>query len=85
MSREVVLYTRRVCGLCDETAGQLRLLRGELRFTLTERNVDEDAELRERYNDIVPVVTVGGNVIAHAPIDPAELREAVAAALRLIT
>jgi hypothetical protein len=81
MSREVMLYTRRVCGLCDETAEELRHLRDELRFTLTEFNVDADPALREQYNDIVPVVTVGGQVIAHAPIDPAELRVALTAAL----
>ncbi len=81
MDREVILYTRRVCGLCDETAEMLRSLRDDLRFALTERDVDEDAALREEYNDIVPVVVVGGRVVAHAPVDAAELRAALAAAL----
>ncbi len=81
MSREVILFTRRVCGLCDETAEVLRSLRDDLRFTLTERDVDEDAVLREEYNDIVPVVTVGGRIVAHAPVDAEALRSALAAAL----
>jgi glutaredoxin len=81
VTRDVVLYTRRVCGLCDDAAAELRRLREELHFTLTEQDVDDDAELRARYNDVVPVVVVGGEVVAHAPIDPRELRAAVAAAL----
>lgn len=82
MSREVVLYTRRVCGLCDDAAAELRRLRDELRFTLTEQDVDDDAALRERYNDVVPVIVVAGEVVAHAPIDVPGLRAALAAALR---
>lgn len=81
MSREVVLYTRRVCGLCDDAAAELRRLRDALGFTLTEKDVDEDAELRERYNDVVPAVVVDGEVVAQAPIDLRALRAALAAAL----
>ena len=81
MSREVILYTRRVCGLCDETAEALRSLRDDLRFTLTERDVDGDAALRDEYNDIVPVVVVDGRVVAQAPVDAAVLRSALAVAL----
>lgn len=81
MSREVILYTRRHCGLCDETADELRRLGGELRFALQSVDVDVDAALRERYNEIVPVVAVAGQLIASAPIDPQDLRARLAAAL----
>jgi len=81
MSREIVLYTRRVCGLCDDAAEELHRLRDELRFTLTELNIDDDPALRAQYNDIVPVVTAGGRIIAHAPIDLGALRDMLAAAL----
>jgi glutaredoxin len=77
VSREVILYTRKQCGLCDETASELHLLRDELRFTLRELDIDDDADLRERYNDVVPVVAVGEHVIAHAPVDPAALRKSL--------
>jgi glutaredoxin len=77
VSREVILYTRRQCGLCDETAAELRRLRDELRFELRELDIDEDADLRERYNDVVPVVAVGERVIAHAPVDTAALRKSL--------
>lgn len=81
MSREVTLYTRRVCGLCNEAVEELWMLRGPLQFTLIERYVDDDPALIARYNDIVPVIAVGDDVVAHAPIDFANLREMLAAAL----
>jgi glutaredoxin len=74
MSREVTLYTRRQCGLCDETAAALRALSRDLRFSIVELDIDNDPALLERYNDVVPVVAVGERVIAQAPIDEGALR-----------
>ena len=81
MSREVTLYTRSDCGLCNEAIEELWMLRGPLAFTLISRNVDADPALVQRYNDIVPVIAVGDSIVAHAPIDFAILRDALAAAL----
>jgi hypothetical protein len=81
VTAEVVLYTRRHCGLCDDVADDLRALQGELRFSVTAVDIDTDEGLRARYNDIVPVVAVAGEVIAQAPVDPAALRHALARAL----
>jgi hypothetical protein len=81
MSREVILYTRRQCGLCDETAAALRALSRDLRFTILEVDIDRDPALLERYNDIVPVVAVGERVIAQAPVDEGALRELLGEAL----
>ncbi len=81
MSREVTLYTRNLCGLCDEAAEELRILSRALRFTLIERDIDDDASLREQYNDIVPVVAVAGRIIAHVPLAPEDLRDVIVAAL----
>ncbi|MHB8685053.1 MAG: glutaredoxin family protein [Dehalococcoidia bacterium] len=81
MTREVILYTRRQCGLCDDAAGELRRLAAELRFTLSERDIDDDPALRARYDELVPVVAARGRIVARAPIDPARLREQLSAAL----
>ena len=81
MSREVTLYTRRDCGLCDDTAAALEELRPQLGFTLIIRDIDDDAGLRARYNERVPVVASGGRVIAEAPVDALVLRRAIEAAL----
>ncbi len=84
MSRDVVLYTRRLCGICDDTAIELRRLRDDLGFTLIERDVDDDDALRARYNDVIPAVAVGERIVAQAPIDPETLREALVAALAYV-
>lgn len=84
MSREVILYTRQQCGLCDETAAELRRLRVDLNFTLTELDIDADTSLRAQYNDVVPVVAIGDHIIAHAPIDHAALRADLNAALAAV-
>jgi glutaredoxin len=78
---EVTFYTRRQCGLCDAAAAELHLLSRELHFSIVERDIDGDAGLRARYNDVVPVIAIGDTVIAHAPIDLAALRGALASAL----
>lgn len=78
---EVTFYTRRQCGLCDDAARELRRFSAELRFTIVEHDIDDDAGLRERYNDVVPVIAIGDTVIAHAPIDLTALRTALASAL----
>jgi hypothetical protein len=82
VSREVILYTRRECGLCDETAAELQRLRDDLAFTIRTLDIDADPALREQYNDIVPVVAVGDRVLAHAPVDVPALRATLTEAFR---
>jgi glutaredoxin len=81
VKREVTLYTRMNCGLCDEAAAKLRGLERRLMFKLVEVDVDSDPHLRERYDALVPVVVVDGREIARAPM-PAKLERLLADALR---
>ena len=81
MSRQVILYTRHNCGLCEEAAADLRQIQRDLGFTLLEHDIDADAALRGQYDDRVPVIVIDGRVIAESPIQPAMLREQLAAAL----
>ena len=81
MTRDVIFYTRKQCGLCDEALAALRALRVELGFTLREQDIDADPALRARFTDVVPVVAIGERVIAQAPIDAAALRGQLEAAL----
>ena len=67
---EVVLYTRAGCHLCDEAKAQLRELRRKAAFTLREVDIDQDPELRQRYNDEVPVVFIRGRKAFKYRIDP---------------
>lgn len=79
--REVTFYTRQLCGLCDEAEAELRRLAPTLSFTLIERDIDLDEDLRDAYTDIVPVIAVGERIIDHAPVDIAGLRAALESAL----
>ena len=72
--REVTLYGRPGCHLCDEAAALLRGWQRDLRFTLHEVDIERDAALLATYDWIVPVVVVNEEEAARAPIDAAALR-----------
>jgi thiol-disulfide isomerase/thioredoxin len=72
--REVTLYTRAECHLCDDAADMLARLSKQLHFTVLKRDVDTDRDLGRRFNDVVPVVAVGDSVVAEAPVDEVALR-----------
>jgi glutaredoxin len=82
VSPEIILYTRKNCGLCDEAAADLRALQGELEFALVERDIDADPALRAQYDERVPVIAAGDQVIAEPPIEISTLRSRLRAALR---
>jgi glutaredoxin len=54
--RDVTIYTRRGCCLCDQ-AKQLLERHG---LTVKEIDIDKDTGLRELYNECVPVVVIDG-------------------------
>ena len=82
MTREITLFTRKDCGLCHEAAADLRALQRDLDFALVERDIDADSALRARYNERVPVIAAGDEVIAEAPIDIDIVRSRLASVLR---
>jgi glutaredoxin len=75
---DVVLYSRPGCHLCEDALQLLESLRTEFGFALREVNIEFDAELERRYFVEIPVIEMGGDVIAQAPIDAAVLRRAIA-------
>jgi glutaredoxin len=66
----VILYTRAGCHLCDDAKTLL------LRHGLSPReiDIDQDAELRERYNECVPVVVIDGKERFRGRVDEVLLR-----------
>ena len=72
---EVVLYTRAGCHLCDEAKELLRELRKQAAFGLREVDIDQDPELRARYNDEVPVIFIHGRKAFKYSIDPTQFLE----------
>ena len=57
---DVVVYSRKGCHLCDVVKETLTQVQGEGEFRWREVDIDDDAELRQRYNDEVPVVFIDG-------------------------
>ena len=58
--REVILYTRKGCHLCEIVKESLTKLEKRGGFTWREVDVESDAEIRRRYTDEVPVVFING-------------------------
>lgn len=55
-TRRTIVYTRPGCHLCDEA---VRLLRRH-GLSPTEVNIDEDPQIRDQYDQCVPVVWIDG-------------------------
>ena len=72
---QVTLYTRDRCHLCDEVKHQLVLLRQEADFEIREVDIDESPELRELYNERVPVVAINGREVFDYRLDVARFLE----------
>jgi glutaredoxin len=58
--REVVVYSRKGCHLCEIVKESLVKLQKRGGFNWHEIDVDSDAEIRRRYTDEVPVVFING-------------------------
>ncbi len=74
---QVTLYTRDRCHLCDEVKHKLVLLRQEADFEIREVDIDESPELRELYNERVPVVAINGREVFEYRLDAARFLELV--------
>ena len=53
---EFLLYSRSYCHLCDDMLAALTPLREEYLFGVTVIDVDADADLVARYDELVPVL-----------------------------
>lgn len=78
-TRQVTLYSRPGCHLCEDTADLLERLAARLPLAVVEVNILEDAELFERYKHRIPVVMIADGPMLSAPIGAADLLEALAA------
>jgi glutaredoxin len=69
-SKQVVLYTRQGCHLCEDALQMLR--RHGLRPEMVD--IDEHPELRQRYDVCVPVVVIDGRERFRGRVDERLLR-----------
>jgi glutaredoxin len=57
---DVVVYSRKGCHLCDIVKETLAQVQANADFQWREVDIDLDPQLREKYNDEVPVVFIDG-------------------------
>ena len=79
MAAVVTLYTRKGCCLCDDAKAAILAARRKAGFEYEEFDIDQDVELRARYNDEVPVVAINGAKAFKYRVDPDELLRKLAA------
>jgi glutaredoxin len=72
--REITLYTREGCTLCEEARVAITPLAREFSTTLREVDIDDDPVLHERYTNDVPVVFLGSRLVAQHRVNVAHLR-----------
>jgi len=72
--RDVTLYSRPGCHLCEEAKAAIAPLLREFGAVLHEINVDEDAVLKERYGWDIPVIFIGSHKAAKHRVDVAQFR-----------
>ncbi len=70
----LTLYGRSYCHLCDEMLSALDPLRGEFGFDIDVVDVDTDADLERRFDDLVPVLMHVANELCHYRLDIGKVR-----------
>src|SRR5713101_6312356 len=73
--RDVTLYTRPGCHVCDEAKSAISPLLREFGAVLREVNIDEDPLLKDRYGLDIPVIFIGRNKAAKHRVELAQFRQ----------
>ncbi len=72
--RDVTLYSRPGCHLCDQAKAAITPVLREFGLVLREVNIDEDPILKDRYGWDVPVIFIGQHKAAKHRVDLAQFR-----------
>ena len=72
--RDVTLYSRPGCHLCEEAKAAIAPLLREFGVPLREVNIDEYADLKESYGFDIPVIFIGTRKAAKHRVDIARFR-----------
>ena len=81
---DVTLYTRKDCHLCDQAKASIRaaVSMHRLPVALREIDIDADPELRARYTDDVPVITINNVEAFRHRVTPEEFTAYVRGGVR---
>ncbi len=75
--KNLTIYTRDGCHLCEQVTASLYLFQKEFNFKLHFVYIDEDPTLVEKYNADVPVVMLDNTVLFRHFFDEDKLRQAL--------
>jgi thioredoxin reductase (NADPH) len=75
---ELTLMSRGYCHLCHDMEVALRPLADEFGALIKVLDVDADADLEARYDELVPVLLHGEKELCHYFLDEAKTREYLA-------
>jgi glutaredoxin len=75
---DVVVYSRKGCHLCDVVKETLTQVQRDADFQWHEVDIDVDPQLRQEYNDEVPVVFIDGRKAFKYRMDGREFLRALA-------
>ena len=59
---KVIVYTKEGCHLCEKVITELEKLSRTHTFEISIQDITTDSELLERYKEMIPVVSVDGEV-----------------------
>lgn len=76
-ARQVTLYTRPGCHLCEDAADLLDHLAQGIALEITTVSILEQIGLYERYKHSIPVIVIAGGPTLTAPIRAGDLRRAL--------
>ena len=75
MNRQLTIYIRTGCHLCEDMLQELNLRQAALGFTLQVVDIADKPELGSLYGTKVPVLTHAGEEICHYFLDEVALRQ----------
>ncbi|HEY3016397.1 MAG TPA: glutaredoxin family protein [Nocardioides sp.] len=78
MTARVTLYSRPGCHLCDDARAVIARVCAELGESFEEFSIDDDATLRDKYAEEIPVTLVDGRQHDFWRVDEGRLRAALA-------
>ena len=73
----VVIYSRPACHLCEEAKEAIERAGCAGEYTLSEVNIDTDPDLRERYKNDIPVITINGVEAFRHRVTSAEFKDRI--------
>lgn len=78
MAPRFLLYSRPLCGLCEEMLAELQALPAVQPFGIDVLDVDADPATRVRYGHKIPVLLFAGELVCHGRLDPDEVHKTLA-------